>query len=158
MSFALAYMEDPLLFISKWTKCLNDNGWFAIVDIDGMLSGNLPVNNKFKDKVASYEQNSGESKLYDFRIGRKIKPLLEECGLEVIISEENWYDVELNFNGSAEQDILKNWRARLERMVTLKDFFGADYPEFCMDFLNHISHENHTSNGCVKFYVGIKRV
>lgn len=38
MSFVLAYMENPSLFISKWTRRLNTGGWLAIFDIDGLFS------------------------------------------------------------------------------------------------------------------------
>lgn len=157
ISFALAYMEDPKLFISKWTKCLNYNGWFAIVDIDGLFSGHLPENNKYLDKIEAFENESEKSKTYDFKIGAKIKMLMEESGLEIINVENNWYDVELNFRGGANIDIVENWRARLERMIKLKDYFGVNYDEFCNDFLNLISDESHEANGCVKFYVGIKK-
>jgi len=157
MSFALAYMEDPKLFISNWTKCLNYNGWFAIVYIDGLFSGHLPEDNKYLSKIETFENESENSKIYDFKIGGKIKTIMEESGLEIIISEDNWYDVELNFRGEANKDIVKNWSSRLERMVKLKDYFGENYDEFCKDFLNLISDEEHVSNGCVKFYVGIKK-
>lgn len=157
MSFALAYMEEPGLFISNWAKCLNYNGWFAIVDIDGLFSGHLPENNKYINIIKNFENESEKSKIYDFKIGRKIKSLMEKSGLEIIISEDNWYDAELNFIGTANKDIVENWKARLERMVKLKECFGANYNEFCNDFLNLISCEEHVANGCVKFYVGIKK-
>ena len=157
MSFALAYMEDPKLFISNWTKCLNYNGWFAIVDIDNLYSGHLPKNNKYLEKVQEFENESEKSKTYDFKIGGKIETLMEENGLEIITSENNWYDVELNFRGKADKDIIENWRARLERMVKLKTYFGVNYNKFCDNFLNIISDESHVANGCVKFYVGIKK-
>ena len=157
MSFALAYMEDPKLFISNWTKCLNYNGWFAIVDIDNLYSGHLPKNNKYLEKVQEFENESEKSKTYDFKIGGKIETLMEENGLEIITPENNWYDVELNFRGKADKDIIENWRARLERMVKLKTYFGVNYNKFCDNFLNIISDESHVANGCVKFYVGIKK-
>lgn len=157
MSFALAYMEDPNLFISNWIKCLKHNGWFAIVDIDGLFSGHLPEGHKYLDKIESFENESEKSKIYDFKIGRKIKRLMEENGLEIITFENNWYDVELNFSGRANNDIVENWRARLERMVKLKDHLGINYNEFCNEFLALISNENHVANGCVKFCVGIKK-
>ena len=37
LSFTLAYIEDPASFISNWAKCLNNGGWMAIADIDGMF-------------------------------------------------------------------------------------------------------------------------
>lgn len=157
MSFALAYMTNPKLFISNWTKCLNYNGWFAIVDIDGLFSGHLPENNKFLHKIKTFENESEQSKIYDFKIGGKIRRLMEENGLEIITSEDSWYDVELNFRGRAKKDVVENWKARFERMKGLKDSFGDNYNEFCNDFINLISDENHVSTGCVKFYVGIKK-
>lgn len=157
MSFALAYMQNPDLFIAKWTKCLNSNGWFAIVDIDDLFSGHLPENNKFLKEIKDFECISEKSKVYDFKIGGKIKSLMEKNGLEIIVTEENWYDIELNFTGNANKNVIENWQARLERMIHLKNHFGENYGEFCDMFINSLSSEEHFSKGCVKFYVGIKK-
>ena len=157
MSFTLAYMGDPSLFISNWTKCLNNGGWFGIVDIDGLFSSHLSDGEKYFNEIEAFEKKSAQDKIYDFRIGSKIKKIMQECGLEIVVSEENWYDRELNFNGKATEDIVENWRSRLERMVFLKSYFGTKYPEFCKYFLNIISEESHITNACVKFYVGVKR-
>lgn len=156
MSFTLAYMRDPELFISNWTKCLNHGGWFAIVDIDGLFSSHLPNNDKYFNKIETFEKESEKNKIYDFRIGNKIKRLMKECGLEIIIGENNWYDRELNFKGKAASDIVNNWTARLERMVVLKSYLGMGYSEFCNHFIDTISKEGHITNGGVKYYVGIK--
>lgn len=43
-------------------------------------------------------------------------------------------------------------------MDLLKDYFGVNYNGFCNEFLKLIADEEHVSNGCVKFYVGIKRI
>ena len=72
MSFTIAYMEDPKLFISNWTKCLNPGGWFAIADIDGLFSGHLSENSKYFNKMQDFENQSEESRTYDFKVGRKI--------------------------------------------------------------------------------------
>lgn len=157
MSFALAYMKNPDLFIANWAKCLNSNGWFAIVDIDDLFSGHLPENNKFLKEIKNFECESEKSKTYDFKIGGKIKSLMEKNGLEIIVAEENWYDIELNFSGKANKNVIENWQARLERMVYLKNYFGENYGEFCDLFINSLSSEEHSANGCVKFYVGRKK-
>lgn len=156
LSFALAYMKNPSLFISRWTKCLNSGGWFAIVDIDGLFSKQLPINHKYLSEIQKFENQSNQSGSYDFRIGSKIKMLMEENGLRLIVEEDNWHDRELNFIGKATEDVIENWEARLSRMIKLKACLGRKYPEFCRDFLNIISKEDHVSNGCVQFYVGIK--
>lgn len=157
MSFTIAYMEDPKLFISNWTECLNHGGWFAIADIDSLFSGHLKANSKYLNKIQAFEKESEENNIYDFRVGRKIKDLMEESGLEIIVDEDNCYDIELNFKGQAKKDITINWKARLDRMVKLKSFLSEEYDDFCKEFLNTISNESHFSTGCVKFYVGIKK-
>ncbi|MBP2657018.1 MAG: Methyltransferase type 12 [Firmicutes bacterium] len=155
-SFTIAYMENPNLFISNWAKTLNCNGWFAIVDIDGLFSNHLSRNSKFFNRVELFEKES-ESSFYDFRIGRKIRNIMEKNGFKIIIGEDDWYDKELNFNGAALPDILEAWNSRLERMVKLKSYLGKNYIEFSKEFLNSISEEDHRSNGGVKFYVGVKK-
>lgn len=122
-----------------------------------MFSGHLPENNKFLKEIKDFERESEKSKTYDFKIGGKIKSLMENNGLEIIIAEENWCDIELNFSGNANKNIIENWQARLERMVLLKNHFGENYGEFCDLFINSLSSEKHIANGCVKFYVGIKK-
>lgn len=156
LSFALAYIENPSLFISRWTRCLNPGGWFAIVDIDGLFSKHLPTDYKYFNEIQEFENQSYQGGNYDFRIGSKIKSFMEENGLQVVVEEDDWYDKELNFRGKASEEIIKNWEARLNRMIKLKSCLGEKYPEFCRDFLNTISKENHISNRCVQFYVGIK--
>ena len=157
LSFTLAYMEDPSLFISKWAKCLNNGGWFAIVDIEGLFSRHLKVESKYFNEIQIFESESKQSGVYDFKIGSKIKSLMEENGFEIIIDENDWYDRELNFKGKAEDDIVENWAARFKRMIKLQSYFGTKYPEFYDEFLDNISDEKHISEGCVQFYVGIKK-
>lgn len=156
-SFALAYMKEPDAFISNWMKCLSDGGWFAIVDIDGFFSSHLSGDSKYYNEVDRFEKESEQSKIYDFRIGRKIKSIMERNGIELIVEENDWYDRELNFKGSAAPDIVENWRARLERMVSIKSFFGSEYSAFCRYFLEIISQGSHMTRGGVRFYAGIKK-
>lgn len=158
MSFCLAYMEDPSLFISNWTRCLNPGGWFAIVDIDGLFTSHLSSDNKYFEEIKKFEEQSEQNKVYNFIIGSKIKKLMKENNLKIIIEEEDFHDIELNFKGKARIDIVENWTARLERMIKLKESFGENYSEFCRDFINNISDENHISSGGVKFYVGVKEI
>ena len=135
LSFALAYIENPSLFISKWTRCLNPGGWFAIVDIDSLFSKHLPTDYKYFNEIQEFENHSYQGGNYDFRIGSKVKSFMEENGLQVVVEEDDWYDKELNFRGKAPEEIIKNWEARLNRMIKLKSCLGEKYPEFCRDFL-----------------------
>ena len=155
-SFSIAYMKEPGIFISNWMKCLKRGGWFALVDIDGLFSCQLSDKSRYSDEVDLFEKQSEQNKIYDFRIGRKIKKLMEQNGLEIIFEDDDWYDKELNFKGSATPEIAQNWAARLERMGTLKSHFGSDYSDFCHHFLETISQANHASKGGVQYYIGIK--
>lgn len=156
LSFTLAYIKDPESFLSDWAERLIPGGWFAVVDIDGLFSSHLPKNSRFFEKIETFEKEQEQSKQYDFRVGRKIKKLLEKSGLEILVDEENWYDRELNFNNKCAPEIATSWQSRLERMVSLKSYFGNQYPEFCAYFLNILQQERHTSKGAVKYYVGRK--
>lgn len=155
-SFTLAYAKEPSLFISSWMKCLNYGGWFAIVDIDGLFSSHLSHGTKYFDDIDLFEKQSSQNKAYDFIMGSKIENLMERSGLELIVEEDDWYDKELNFKGRATPDVVQNWAARLERMISLKSYMGEAYQDFCHHFLETISQQNHNSNGGVKYYIGIK--
>ncbi|MGG7177352.1 class I SAM-dependent methyltransferase [Clostridium paraputrificum] len=156
ISFVLAYAENPRLFISNWIKCLNKGGWVAIVDIDNLFSGHLSVEDRYLDVIRRFEEDSYKNKTYDFKIGSKIKDLMVQNGLEIFVEENDWYDDELNFKGSANESIIENWKARLDRMVNLKSLLGNKYNEFSTHFCYEISKQDHVARGCVKFYVGIK--
>ncbi|MBP2642516.1 MAG: Methyltransferase type 11 [Firmicutes bacterium] len=156
-SFAMAYMESPNLFLSNWVKALHSNGWFAIVDIDGLFSNHLPQHNRYFRDIDLFEKEAETSKIYDFRIGKKIKKIMEYNGLDIIVAEEDWYDRELNFKGKASPEVVEAWKNRLERMVRLKTYLGDKYSSFSKELLHVISEEDHKSHGGVKFYVGIKR-
>ncbi len=88
MSFTMAYMENPNLFISNWVKSLNCNGWFAIADIDGLFSNHLHKNSKYFNDIELFEKES-ELSCYDFRIGRKIRNIMKDNGMEIIAAEDD---------------------------------------------------------------------
>ena len=76
---------------------------------------------------------------YDFRIGRKLRCLVEQSGLNTIVGEDDWYDRELNFQGPAGPEIARNWETRLARMIAPKAFFGFRYDDFCRAFMKEIT-------------------
>lgn len=156
MSFALAYMRNPAAFIARWTRQLRDGGWFAVADIDGMFSCHLPKSSRFLSETLQFEEMSEQSGFYDNRIGRKLKCLLEQNGLDVIVEDNDWYDRELNFSGPALPEIAENWEARLGRLRAIKGYYGDRYDDFCREFMAAILDEKHMSHGGVRFCVGIK--
>jgi SAM-dependent methyltransferase len=157
MSFTLAYIKGPGLFISNWMKCLNNGGWLALADIDGLFSSHLPKGSNYYDELEAFENTSGSGGAYDFRIGRKLGDLMEQNGLDVIVREDDWRDRELNFTGPAPQEIVRSWEARLARMVSLKSYFGGRYADFCREFLEALKSEKHEARGAVRYCVGVKR-
>jgi len=156
ISFALAYMADPGKFIARWSKCLKPGGWMAVADIDGLLSCHLPKENPYAEAIAIFEKGSDFGRGYDHQIGRKIGGLLRENGFGMIVSEDNWFDRELNFSGKASPQISSNWKARLYRMNGLKSYLGKDFSNFMYSFLQELSRESHVTDKGVKFYVGVK--
>lgn len=157
MSFTLAYMREPGAFIESWTRQLRDGGWFAVTDIDSLFSCHLPDGSRFFSETLQFEAMSEQSGFYDDRIGRKLKSILVQNGLDIIVEENDWYDRELNFSGPAAPEIAENWEARLSRMLALKGYYRDRYGDFCREFLDAIKSDGHEAHGGVRFCVGIKR-
>lgn len=157
LAFTLAYMPNPAFFLSKWMKCLSQGGWVAIVDIDELFLKHLPYNSKYFKKINLFETEAETSRIYDFKIGSKIRDIMTGNGLDIVVAEEDWYDKELNFTGKASTEIVRAWENRLERMIKLKAYLGEQYADFSKEFLKLLFEEEHKSVGGIKFYVGIKR-
>jgi len=66
------------------------------------------------------------------------------------------HDIELNFNGRAKEEVVAVWRARLDRLIRLKQLLDSEYFEFEREFLAHISSDSHEQRDSLKFVVAIK--
>lgn len=155
-SFSLSYIEKPADFLSKIYGALGKSGWIALVDVSCFISGNMSLNSFHYQAVKEFELESYVSGKYDFDFGSKMKTCLEAAGFNVIYQDYDVTDLELNFNGPASLDVIKNWRARLERLNGLKNILQERYPAVCNDILCSISSEKHRKSENVKFVVAQK--
>ena len=136
-SFAAAYFTDFENVLPSWLKLLITDAWICIVEIDDLL-GHEPLSKR----------------RYDFKAGRKIRPILEDTGFKV--EEIESADQELSFNGAAQPEIILAWRNRFDRMGGLKTFLGDRYPDFVEEFTECISSEHHHARCKVIACVGTR--
>jgi len=156
ISFVLANIKKPIAFLKKIHACMNTGGWIALADVDNFISGNMNPQSKYYDPVLQFEKSSFQNKEYDFNAGAKMANYLSQVGFTIIFENHNWRDDELNFAGKAPDDVIINWKARLERMVNLKKLLGSKYGHFSGEFINYISSREHQSDHCVHFVVARK--
>ena len=82
------------------------------------------------------------SKIEDYFLGENLS----------ILNNESIYDIELSFNGPADQQILQAWENRLNRLIALQEFFGKEnYPNVKTEFLNCLTKQNHYCTAKVDF-------
>lgn len=155
-SFSLSYLEDPLDFLSKLYLALSPGSWVAVLDVACFLSGNLGPNSKFYTPVREFEIQSYKSRIYDFNIGAKLEQLLLNSGFTLQYVDNDVNDLELNFDGQVRNDVLPIWEARLKRMHGLRKFLGADYKDFCNEFLDEIQSPTHKKRMNVRFVIARK--
>lgn len=153
MSFVIAYLRDPLSFLKNIKDCISKNGWIVIIDINGFISGNMDPSSKYYKKVIEFE--SVINRNYNFKIGSRIKEYLEKSGFKIIEKSSQIVDFELCFKGSASKEVIENWQARFNRMVTLKSFLDNEYDDFVKEFIRNISSPVHVSKNCINYCVGI---
>lgn len=142
-SFTSAYFTDFPKVFDSWLPFLKPDAWVCIVDIDDLF-GHTPMQSKFRLKLDDFYDLAIQNGKYDFRVGRKIKTVLENRGF--FCSSINLNDSELSFEGRAsEVDIIKAWNDRFNRMNGLKIFMDDDYEEFKKDFLASLDRDDHDS-------------
>lgn len=95
-----------------------------------------------------------KGKRYDFKAGRKIRPILEDAGFKV--EEIELADRELSFDGAAQPEILQAWRNRFNRMGGLKTFLGDTHADFVEEFIQCISSKNHRAQCKVIACIGAR--
>ena len=155
-SFSLSYLSNPKGFLQRLNALMEDGGWIALLDISCFISGNLPKNSKYYDRVSSFELESHKNGIYDFDFGSKMQTMLQKVGFEIIYVDNDVYDPELNFSGVASDEIIDAWSARLNRMEKLREKLGTGYSDFSSKLLSNLSSESHEKRGCVRFVVAIK--
>lgn len=150
-SFTVAYLTSLEKTILSWLQFLANDAWVCIVEIDDLL-GHDPLPKVTHSLIEAFYDDALEKNRYDFKAGRKIRPVLENAGFRV--QEMKLEDRELSFEGAAQQEVLEAWRNRLNRMGGLKTFLGGKYASFEQEFINCISSENHHAHCKVIACVG----
>jgi SAM-dependent methyltransferase len=155
-SFSLSYLSDPLSFLKTIYASMDSSGWIALLDVSCFISGNMAKESVYYERVKTFELESHTSGIYDFSFGSKMRDLLESAGFEVLRTDNNVEDLELNFSGAAKDEVIDGWLARLERMEKLRNLLGSEYRYFCDDFIANISSDSHERRDNVNLAVGRK--
>jgi SAM-dependent methyltransferase len=155
-SFSLSYLKDPGAFLRYMYELIEPGGWIALVDVSNFISGNMLPDCEHYEKIYRFENESIMSGMYDFNFGAKMESILRTIGFEIIYVDNNVSDIELNFSGAANVEILTNWRARLERMQGLRARFPTLYPEITKEVLESLESGKHCKNNNVRFVVAKK--
>jgi SAM-dependent methyltransferase len=147
-SFAAAYFPAlPGATLRSWVKHLRPEGWIALTEIDDLF-GHEPLSSETKSIFDAYARNALVAKRYDFHMGRKLRPYLEQLGF-IVSTELTLQDQELSFTGPALPEVIDAWRARLDRMKLLKDFAGGSFQGLRDEFLGCLSKPEHRSTAKV---------
>jgi SAM-dependent methyltransferase len=150
--FAIAYFTDPVPVVTSWARHLRPGGWVALVEIDDLF-GHEPVSDRTRSLFAGYAEDALVAGRYDFRMGRRLRSLLEHCGFTVE-QEGVLADLEFTFDGPARADVLDGWKSRMEHMKLLRVQFGSEFDEVRADFLLCLSNPAHRSSSRVRWCVG----
>jgi hypothetical protein len=139
-----------------WIRCsvTGPGGWIALVEIDDLFA-HEPVSDRSRSLLAQYADDALAAGRYDFRMGRRLRSLLEGCGFfvqrELVLT-----DRELSFDGPASFDVLDGWRTRLDRMQLLHAFCGQEFESVRADFLDCLAGPDHRSLARVRSCIAIK--
>jgi SAM-dependent methyltransferase len=153
-SFVAAYFPDFSSILKSWLKLLKPNGWIAIVEINDLFA-HFPITPTTRESFNSFYKDERNKNHYDYEMGSKLTKLLADEKLSIIIAE-NKFDKELCFKGPADDQILKAWEHRLNRLMALQEFFGKEkYSVIKLEFLDCLTKENHTCKTEVKFVVAM---
>jgi ubiquinone/menaquinone biosynthesis C-methylase UbiE len=152
-SFAAAYFADFENVLSSWRKFLIDDAWICVVEVDDLL-GHEPLSEEMQKLIDAFYADAFTAKRYDFKAGRKLRPILQRTGFAV--EQIELADQEFSFKGAAQPEVLQAWRDRFNRMGGLKRFLGGKYPSFVREFIACIASENHHAHCKVIACIGAR--
>jgi len=142
-SFVAAYLPDLGSVLSRWRSCIVPDGWLALVEIDDLL-GHEPLPPRMRERIEDFYSLAAADGRYDFRCGRGLASAVERAGL-IVVQDAILPDVELSFDGRGSVEVIEAWRHRLGRMGGLRSFFGADFAQFELAFLDSLKSPEHRS-------------
>ena len=140
-SFATAYVPELGPTLARWRMLLRPGGWIALTEVDDLF-GHEPLEVVTREFLAAYERDAFHKKRYDFHMGSKLRSHLQQAGFTVTNARQI-PDRELAFDGPADEEVLAAWRARLERMESLREFCGPGFDGLFDDFMASLMHPDH---------------
>jgi ubiquinone/menaquinone biosynthesis C-methylase UbiE len=156
-SFVPAYFPDFFPVLLSWLKLLKPGGWIGLVEMSDLFA-HEPLNPSTREVFQQYYERQYKNRVYDFKMGEKLKDFVLNSGLS-IVHEEDKYDKELAFTGPADDDILKAWETRFERMIKFKEYFGNEsFSRIKNDFLDSLKNQHHITKTIVKFIIARKEM
>lgn len=153
-SFAAAYFTDLPAVLASWTRHLRPGGWVALTEIDDLFA-HEPLHERTREVLESYAGDSLAAGRYDFSMGRKLAPHLEQAGFAVK-RVLKLADQEFSFTGAARPEVLAAWRERFERMQVLRDSCGAEFGRVEADFLGCLARSEHRSRARVYCCIAVR--
>ena len=154
-SFVAAYFPDFSSILKSWLKFLKPNGWIALVEMNDLFA-HFPMSHSTREKFKLFYITERSNNNYDYEMGSKLTKLFAEEKLS-IIADENRFDKELSFGGPADEQIVKAWENRFNRLIALQEFFGKEkYSDIKLEFLNSLAMSNHSCLTTVRFIVAKK--
>ncbi len=152
-SFTAAYFVDFATRFAQWCTFLRPDAWDCLVDVDDLL-GHVPRTETTRGTIEGFYADAFAKGRYDFRIGRRLRSILESQGFEVEQYDLN--DLELAFDGAATPEVLNAGRARFARMGGLKAYLGNAFAAFTDGFIRTLESEEHRSLCRVRCCVGTR--
>lgn len=150
-SFAPAYFVDLSVALREWKRRLVPGGWIALIEVDDLFA-HRPLSEETQRLLDAFADEAAAARRYDFRMGRWLRPCLEECGFE-LLCERDLADEELAFAGPATAEVLEAWQSRFARLVGLKAFAGARFDAVRDEFLSCLEHAEHRAQTRVRMCV-----
>jgi ubiquinone/menaquinone biosynthesis C-methylase UbiE len=150
-SFAAAYFVNFEQTFASWCDLLKPTAWVCLIEIDDLFN-HEPLSQSTHRALERFYENAVTHGRYDFRAGSKLRTPLESNGFRV--QRVDLADKELAFAGPASPDVIGAWRFRLNRMGSLRSFFGSRYRAFESEFLACLADNDHRSLCTVTCCVG----
>lgn len=151
-SFVPAYFVDLSVALADWKTRLAPGGFVALVEVDDLFA-HEPLPDETRRVLSAYADEAAAARRYDFRMGRWLRPCLEECGFRVTV-DRTLADRELAFDGPAPLDVLEAWQSRFDRLTGLHAFAGSRYDTVRDDFLACLQRADHCARTQVRMCIG----
>ncbi|MEM7706163.1 MAG: class I SAM-dependent methyltransferase [Pseudomonadota bacterium] len=141
-SFAIAYVEDPVAWLTRVRQSLSPGGWIAVVEMADLLN-HEPLGISDREAIAGFVDDARLSGRYWFDAAHRLDDWIVGSGLSITWSAD-LDDLELCFDGPASDQVLNAWRRRLSRMPRLQSMTSRGFTERFLHCLADSSHRSHT--------------